>query len=92
MSPEQLPVAVPELEQQSPVQHPSETSPRNTPIRAERRYPARERKAPDRLNLDFKNILRLRTLSTLSRSFDITKFKFVIAMYFWGCSAFVTHI
>ena len=51
VSPEQLPVAVPELERPSPVQHPSETSPRNTPIKVERRYPARERKAPDRLNL-----------------------------------------
>ena len=51
VSPEQFPVAVPELERPSPVQHPSETSPRNTPIRAERRYPARERKARDRLNL-----------------------------------------
>lgn len=47
MSPEQIPVAVPELELPSPVQHPSESS----PIRAEHRYPARERKAPDRLNL-----------------------------------------
>ena len=36
VSPEQLPVAVPELERPSLVQHPSETSPRNTPIRAER--------------------------------------------------------
>ena len=51
MSPEQIPVAVPELELPSPVQHQSETSPRKTLIRAERRYPARERKAPDRLNL-----------------------------------------
>ena len=51
MSPEQIPVAVPELELLSPVQHQSETSPRNTPMKAERRYPARERKAPDRLNL-----------------------------------------
>ena len=51
MSPEQIPVAVPELEPPSPVQYQSETSPRNTPVKAERRYPARERKAPDRLNL-----------------------------------------
>jgi len=51
MSPEQIPVAVPELELPSPVQHQSETIPRNTPIRAEGRYPARERKAPDRLDL-----------------------------------------
>ena len=50
-SPEQIPVAVPGLEPPSPVQHQSETSPRNMPMRAERRYPARERKAPDRLNL-----------------------------------------
>lgn len=47
MSPEQIPVAVPELELPSLVQHPSETSPRNMPIRAERRYLARERKAPE---------------------------------------------
>lgn len=50
-SPEQIPVVVPEVEIPSPLQHQSETSPRNTPIRAEHRYPARERKAPDRLNL-----------------------------------------
>ena len=40
MSPEQIPVAVPELEPPSPVQHQSETSPRNTPVKAECRYPA----------------------------------------------------
>ena len=51
MSPEQIPVAVPELEPPSPVQLESETSPRNTPVKAECRFPARERKAPDRLNL-----------------------------------------
>ena len=50
-SPEQIPVAIPELEPPSLVPHQSETSPRNTPLKAEHRYPARERKALDRLNL-----------------------------------------
>lgn len=51
MSPERISVAVPELKLPSPVQRQSETSPRKAPVKAERRYPARERKAPDRLNL-----------------------------------------
>ncbi|KAL9976939.1 hypothetical protein ACROYT_G014286 [Oculina patagonica] len=50
-SPVKIPVAVSEAEPPSPMQHQSETVPRNSPVRAKRRYPARERKAPDRLNL-----------------------------------------
>ena len=38
-------------ETQKPVQQQSETSPRNMPVKAEPRFPARERKAPDRLDL-----------------------------------------
>ena len=50
-SPVKIPVAVSETEPPPLIQHQSETVPRNSPVRAERRYPARERKAPDRLNL-----------------------------------------
>ena len=50
-SPVKIPVAVSETEPPPLIQHQSETGPRNSPMRAERRYPARERKAPDRLNL-----------------------------------------
>ena len=50
-SPVKIPVAVSETEPPPLIQHQSETVPRSSPVRAERRYPARERKAPDRLNL-----------------------------------------
>ena len=47
----QIPVAVSESEPPPQMPHQSETVPRDSPIRTERRYPAREKKAPDRLNL-----------------------------------------
>ena len=50
-SPTQSPVAPSESEPPPQTQHQSETFSGNSPMRAERRYPARERKAPDRLNL-----------------------------------------
>ena len=50
-SPTQSPVAASESEPPPQTQHQSETFSGNSPMRAERRYPARERKAPDRLNL-----------------------------------------
>ena len=56
MSPEQIPVAVPDLELTSPVQHQSQTSPKNTLVKAERRYPGGERKPQKSLTCDFKNI------------------------------------
>ncbi len=51
VSPVKIPVAVAETGPPPPMQHQSETVPRNSPVRAKRRYPARERKAPDRHNL-----------------------------------------
>jgi len=50
-SPVKIPVAVSDTEPPPQIQHQSETVPKNLPVKAERRYPARERKAPDKLNL-----------------------------------------
>jgi len=50
-SPVKIPVAVSDTESPPQIQHQSETVPRNSPVKAEGRYPARERKAPDKLNL-----------------------------------------
>jgi len=50
-SPVKIPVAVSDTEPPPQIQHQNETVPKNLPVKAERRYPARERKAPDKLNL-----------------------------------------
>ena len=93
-SPVKIPVAVSETEPPPLIQHQSETVPRNSPVRAERRYPARERKAPDRL-CDFKNILNLGTQPDLSRDIcfvDIRKFKFVLFACILVLLGFETNI